>query len=63
MTVCREHFKYRVALVAEGKVELLKKADVQMKTISDVKPPGLNPPNIIFVFCGVGTTKFQICDI
>ena len=57
----REHFKYRVALVAEGKEELLKKADVQMKTISDVKPPGLNPPNIIFVFCGVGTTWTGMC--
>lgn len=57
----REHFKYRLAVVASSKEELLRKAEMQMKKVKDVKPPGLNPPNVVFVFCGVGTTWTGMC--
>ncbi|CAG2238056.1 unnamed protein product [Mytilus edulis] len=48
----REPFKYRLAFVCESKEDLRQKAEVQLKTIESVRPAGLNPPNVVFVFCG-----------
>ena len=58
----REHFKYRLAFVCESKEDLRQKAEVQLKTIESVRPAGLNPPNVVFVFCGVGTTWTGMCQ-
>lgn len=58
----RDHFKYRQLIVAKDKSDLQK----QLGQLSEAKNLFQNlafkPPNIVYVFCGVGTSWVGMCQ-
>ena len=55
----RDHFTYRVALVAQDKDDLIEKCRKSKDAVETLKP--VNKRNLVFVFCGVGTTWTGMC--
>ncbi|XP_021371585.1 uncharacterized protein LOC110462085 isoform X2 [Mizuhopecten yessoensis] len=61
-TCRRDHYPYRVALQACTKEDVERGCDEQLHTLTSLKPTGFSRPNVIFVFCGVGTTWTGMCQ-
>ncbi|XP_033752777.1 polyketide synthase-nonribosomal peptide synthetase hybrid himA-like [Pecten maximus] len=61
-TCRRDHYSYRVALHVETKEEVVSMCNEQLQQLPSIKPPGFSRPNIVFVFCGVGTTWTGMCQ-
>ncbi|KAL3871081.1 hypothetical protein ACJMK2_039101 [Sinanodonta woodiana] len=60
-TCRRDHFQYRVSLLAVNKEDIITGCDTVLHTIEAKKPSNVPKARFIFVFCGVGTTWNGMC--
>ncbi|XP_060064747.1 uncharacterized protein LOC132545096 [Ylistrum balloti] len=61
-TCRRDHYSYRVGLYVDTKEDVVRKCDEHLQQLSSLKPTGFSRPNVVFVFCGVGTTWTGMCQ-
>ncbi|OWF50769.1 uncharacterized protein LOC110450068 [Mizuhopecten yessoensis] len=61
-TCRRDHYTYRVALHGNTKEDIARNCKEQLQQLQSLKPPGFSKPNVVFVFCGVGTTWRGMCQ-
>ncbi|KAK3100707.1 hypothetical protein FSP39_024060 [Pinctada imbricata] len=61
-TIRRHFFKFRILSFVESIGDLMNDLKNKLISIEKVQPVSLNKPNIVFVFCGVGTTYSGMCS-
>ncbi|XP_060072443.1 uncharacterized protein LOC132552298 [Ylistrum balloti] len=60
-TCRRDHYQYRVAFQASSCDDIPKLCNDEIRQLDSKKPTTSTKPNIVFVFCGVGTTWPGMC--
>ncbi|OWF54747.1 Erythronolide synthase, modules 3 and 4 [Mizuhopecten yessoensis] len=60
-TCRRDHYPYRIAFQTSSCSEIPKLCDDQIKQLDIKKFTTMKKPNVVFVFCGVGTTWLGMC--
>lgn len=61
-TCRRDHYAYRAAFLVETKEDVVRKCNEHLHQLQTIKPQGFSKPNVVFVFCGVGTTWTGMCQ-
>ncbi|KAK3100448.1 hypothetical protein FSP39_020073 [Pinctada imbricata] len=61
-TVRRHFFKFRILSFTDSIGDLTKQLQNQLESLEKVQPVSVNKPNVVFVFCGVGTTYTGMCS-
>ncbi|XP_069133134.1 phthioceranic/hydroxyphthioceranic acid synthase-like [Argopecten irradians] len=61
-TCRRDHYPYRVAIQVKTKEDAVRKCEEQMRELDSIQAVGFSKPNVVFVFCGVGTTWTGMCQ-
>ncbi|XP_069133106.1 phthioceranic/hydroxyphthioceranic acid synthase-like isoform X2 [Argopecten irradians] len=61
-TCRRDHYAYRTAFLVKTKEDVVRNCNEHLHQLQTIKPAGFSKPNMVFVFCGVGTAWTGMCQ-